>query len=91
MQTNCQTCKYIRYFFFAAAPILILLGLGPDPNGSKLAGFVTIDVGDYLAIGILVALSCLIVVRVYVEYYLPWRDENSAKDRDCGNDTSGNV
>ena len=74
MKTDCQTCKYIRYFFYAAAPIVILIGMGGGPGTSPSLEFITVDLGDYLAVGIMIALVSLIIFRTYIEYYVPWRD-----------------
>ena len=74
MSSDCTICKYTRYFFYAAAPIVILIGMGSGPGVAPSLQFITVDLGDYLAIGILIALVSLIIVRVYVEYYVPWRN-----------------
>ena len=74
MANDCTICRYTRYFFYAAAPIVILIGMGSGPGVSPSMQFITVDLGDYLAVGILIALVSLIIVRVYVEYYVPWRD-----------------
>ena len=79
MKTDCQTCKYTRYFFYAAAPIVILIGMGSGPGVSPSLQFITVDLGDYLAVGILIALFILIIFRAYVEYYVPWRDGRDAE------------
>jgi hypothetical protein len=76
---DCTICKYTRYFFYAAAPIVILIGMGGGQGTSPSLEFITVDLGDYLAAGILIALFSLIIFRVYVEYYVPWR---SGRDRD---------
>ena len=77
MANDCTICKYTRYFFYAAAPIVILLGMGSGPGVSPSLQFITVDLGDYLAVGILIALVSLIIFRAYVEYYVPWRDERN--------------
>ena len=74
MTNDCTICKYTRYFFYAAAPIVILIGMGSGPGVSPSLQFITVDLGDYLAGGILIALFGLIIFRAYIEYYLPWRD-----------------
>lgn len=71
---DCTICKYTRYFFYAAAPIVILIGMGSGPGVSPSLQFITIDLGDYLAAGILIALVSLIIFRTYIEYFVPWRD-----------------
>ena len=77
MANDCTICKYTRYFFYAAAPIVILIGMGSGPGVSPSLQFITVDLGDYLAVGILIALFSLIIFRAYVEYYVPWRDERN--------------
>ena len=74
MSNDCTICKYTRYFFYAAAPIVILIGMGSGPGVSPSLQFITVDLGDYLAVGILIALVSLIIFRTYIEYYVPWRD-----------------
>ena len=77
MANDCTICKYTRYFFYAAAPIVILIGMGSGPGVSPSLQFITVDLGDYLAVGILIALFSLIMFRAYVEYYVPWRDKHN--------------
>ena len=79
MSNDCTICKYIRYFFYAAAPIVILIGMGSGPGVAPSLQFITVDLGDYLAIGILIALFSLITFRAYIEYYVPWRDKQGAE------------
>jgi hypothetical protein len=74
LSNDCTICKYTRYFFYAAAPIVILIGMGSGPGVSPSLQFITVDLGDYLAAGILIALVSLIIFRTYIEYYVPWRD-----------------
>ena len=79
MSNDCTICKYTRYFFYAAAPIVILIGMGSGPGVSPSLKFITVDLGDYLAVGILIALVSLIIFRTYIEYYVPWRDERNTE------------
>ena len=83
MANDCVACKYIRYFFFAAAPIVILIGMSSGPGTSSPFDFIKIDIGDYLAGGILISLICLVGYRIYIEYYLPWLDREATKDKGC--------
>ena len=88
MSNECILCKYTRYFFYAAAPIVILIGMGGGPGVAPSLQFITVDLGDYLAVGILIALVSLIIFRAYVEYYVPWRDGRDAESsRAQGNRT----
>ena len=70
LSNDCTICKYTRYFFYAAAPIVILIGMGGGPGVAPSLQFITVDLGDYLAVGILIALFSLIIFRAYVEYYV---------------------
>ncbi len=79
MANDCTICRYTRYFFYAAAPIVILIGMGSGPGVAPSLQFITVDLGDYLAIGILIALFSLITFRAYIEYYVPWRDGRDTK------------
>ena len=97
MANDCTICKYTRYFFYAAAPIVILIGMGSGPGVAPSLQFITVDLGDYLAVGILIALFSLIIFRAYVEYYVPWRDGRDAEssraqgnrtDDECKNDAA---
>ncbi|MEC8158791.1 MAG: hypothetical protein VX095_05970 [Pseudomonadota bacterium] len=80
LRNDCTICKYTRYFFYAAAPVVILIGMGSGPGVAPSLDFITIDLGDYLAVGILAALACLIVARVYVEYFVPWRNNKTSTE-----------
>ena len=53
--------------------------MGGGPGVAPSLQFITVDLGDYLAVGILIALVSLIIFRVYIEYYVPWRDERDAE------------
>ena len=53
--------------------------MGSGPGVSPSLQFITVDLGDYLAVGILIALFILIIFRAYVEYYVPWRDGRDAE------------
>jgi hypothetical protein len=94
VSNDCTICKYTRYFFYAAAPIVILIGMGGGPGTSPSLEFITVDLGDYLAAGILIALFSLIIFRVYVEYYVPWRNgrdtdsRRTYKDDECKHDAA---
>ncbi len=90
MANDCTICKYTRYFFYAAAPIVILIGMGSGPGVSPSLQFITVDLGDYLAGGILIALFSLIIFRAYIEYYVPWRNERDTESsRTQGDRTDG--
>ena len=79
LSNDCTICKYTRYFFYAAVPIVILIGMGGGPGVAPSLQSITVDLGDYLAIGILIALFSLITFRAYIEYYVPWRDGRDAE------------
>ena len=62
--------------------------MGGGPGVEPSLQFITVDLGDYLAVGILIALFSLIIFRAYVEYYVPWRDRRDAESsRAQGNRT----
>lgn len=75
LSQDCVVCRQIRYFFFAAAPIIVMIGMGGNSAVSELLDYIKVDLKHFMANLILLALGALIIVRLYVEYYKPWRDE----------------
>ena len=79
LSQDCVVCKQIRYFFFAATPIIVMIGMGGNTPVSEFLDYIRVDLKYFMANLILLALAVLIVVRVYVEYYKPWRDKPTKK------------
>jgi len=75
LSQDCVVCRQIRYFFFAATPIIVMIGMGGNTAVSELLDYIRVDLKHFMANLILLALGALIIFRLYVEYYKPWRDK----------------